>query len=284
MWMNRIFKYNEELFWKKKPKKLSKSDLMVEWNKNSGSIFTELISSTPKESQKFYANHTRNLDPESLSNIENYYSKYGVFVVELYSTDSWRSIRHMEQIPSDDTFRYKWWNYEEKFNKLRKISYQLGYKIGSMVTVHPLKSDCQIVGIKNWSYYHSTSESINAIFTLVYEVNLKERLFNINQIDLVTETKPDIIDDTIRDNFLELLDEGIITYLSNNKYFKGGTAKDCKIIINKKLDSNILFKISEQLMVASLRLKDQGIKLDIIDIKYTPSPFQNEITFFCYHE
>jgi len=161
-----------------------------------------------------------------------------------------------------------WFDAKPIFDRLHKIGASLGYKLGSSVSCDSLNVDTKIVEIVDFAFYEkghsfpSINDSIYPVFTLLYKLEGDDNLHQVNDIDLLTSKSVDnIVDETIKENFYDLLDDNTIEYFSNMKSYRGSSHYECSLKLRKLLTPDILLKVSEMLSIAEKRLKDQGITL-----------------------
>lgn len=168
-----------------------------------------------------------------------------------------------------------WYDQSYHFDKLKKMSDSLGYKIGKQVDIIG-GGYGQISEIVKFAFYKTDGDSCEEKLTLLYKVD--EVYYQITQIELSKENRDNIIDDVIKENFYDLLDDGVISYSSTpiSNVFK------CQIIVNDLTTLSILSRISESLSVAQSRLKDSNIDLEIDNIsKDSNGKKQYVISFTC---
>lgn len=204
----------------------------------------------------FYGKSVPELELEVLNTIivKNLYDK-GVFIRE---TTRWgNEYKFRDNIYGSNTV---WFDQSYHFDKLKKISNALGYKVGKQVDIIG-GGYGQISEIVNFAFYNIKELiSCNEKLTLLYKVD--EVYYQITQIELSKEIKSNIVDDVIRENFYDLIDDETISYSSTpiNNVFK------CAITVNDLTDISVLSKISDSLSVAQNRLKDSNINLTITNI------------------
>ena len=165
-----------------------------------------------------------------------------------------------------------WFDVGDTFISLRKISNGLGYKLNETVYNKIKQRDNKIVEIVNAVFYQKvdgfSSNYIDYCFTLLYKLEDDESYYQIGQLELIdNDDEKNIVDEVIEENFLELIDEGLIDFSSQE--YKGGKAYKCLIKVSKDINPEILFRISECLLVAAKRLNDVGIDIDIKSMKHT---------------
>jgi hypothetical protein len=164
-------------------------------------------------------------------------------------------------------FEY-WFDQSYQFDKLLNISNKLGYKLGKCVVTNKGNSG-KIEEIVRFSFYYTKGRVCLETLTLLYKVG--RIYYQINQLELLNgENFENIVDESIKEHFYDLLDYDIVSYLSTESDIN---VYDCKLIINK-FSTDILHKVTEYLLVADNRLKSLGISTDIKDIsridgKYT---------------
>ena len=91
------------------------------------------------------------------------------------------------------------------------------------------------------------------------------------------EVGTSLIDLAIKENFLDLIDDKTIEYISHEEMYRGKKYYNCEIQIK---ESTPLFKVSEQLMVATERLKDEGFRISLQNINTYDKSIS--IKFSCY--
>jgi hypothetical protein len=153
-----------------------------------------------------------------------------------------------------------WFDQTYQFDKLKKMSDSMGYKIGKQVDIID-GGYGQISEIVKFAFYKTSGgDSCEEKLTLLYKVG--GIYYQITQIELSKENRSNIVDDVIKENFYDLLDDGVISYSSTpiNNVFK------CQIVVNNLVALSILSRVSESLSVAQSRLKDSNIELYIDNI------------------
>ena len=166
-------------------------------------------------------------------------------------------------------------DFSSTFTRLRDINRQMGYNIDSVVFIKSLGKDGVIEDIINFAFYmryfNVAGYMIYPKFTLLYKVKVNDdaefKYFQITQLDLVDRNVDDVsnIESFIRDNFIELSDDGIATTTISKFKSKGYDNFRCLITINK-LDVDNLFKITEQILVAKNRLETEGYNIEVFKI------------------
>lgn len=166
-----------------------------------------------------------------------------------------------------------WFDQSYHFDKLFKISNTLGYKVGKNVNI--IKGGFgQISEIIKFAFYRTGINFCEEQFTLLYKVG--ETYYQITQIELSKENRSNIVDDVIKENFYDLIDDETISYTStsiNNVY-------NCNIIVNDLTSLSILSKVTDTLSVAENRLRDSKISLKVTRIS-TSSNGSYVISFTC---
>lgn len=197
-------------------------------------------------------------------------SRKGVFVEE---EARWGSDYSFQ--PTFSSYNQVWFDQSYQFNKLKKMSDAMGYKIGKQVNIID-GGYGQISEIVKFAFYKlGTLDSCEEKLTLLYKVG--EIYYQITQIELSKdkEVRSNIVDDVIKENFYDLLDDDVISYSStstNNVY-------ECKIIVNNLDTLSILSRIAESLSVAQSRLRDSNILLNITNISKVQGDYT--ISFVC---
>lgn len=166
-----------------------------------------------------------------------------------------------------------WYDVGDLFINLRNISKDLGYNINQSVYVKPTEKDSKITEIINVVFYKwikGMTHTIDECFTLLYKVENDDDYYQIGQLDLIDVKSGDknIVDSVIEENFYDLIDERMIEFSSEEFTQKGNVAYKCLVKVSKDMTPEVLFKISECLLVASKRLNDMGIYIDIESMKH----------------
>lgn len=167
-----------------------------------------------------------------------------------------------------------WYDVGDLFINLRNISKDLGYNINQSVYVKSSEKDSKITEIINVAFYNYTkgmTHTINECFTLLYKVEGDDSYYQIGQLEKIDVSTGDknIVDSVIEENFFELIDENLIEFSSKEFTQKGKVSYECLVKVSKDMTPEVLFKISECLLVASRRLNDMGIFIDIESMKHT---------------
>jgi hypothetical protein len=165
-----------------------------------------------------------------------------------------------------------WFDVGDTFISLRKISNGLGYKLNETVYNKIKQRDSKIVEIVNAAFYQDgfASNYIDYCFTLLYKLEDDESYYQIGQLELIdNDDEKNIVDEVIEENFLELMDDGLISFTSQEITIKGVVNYKCLIKVSKDMTPQILFKISECLLVATQRLNDMNIDIDIKSMKHS---------------
>lgn len=167
------------------------------------------------------------------------------------------------------------------FKDLRLISEKLGYKIGSEVYVAKEGKNFIISGIKNLCLYQISfslfgpynDKNLRTIFTLSYQ--LEEHFgeyirvpgyYQIDDIELVKNVKEiSVVEAAIEDNFIELIDEEVVTFSSTKHRILERSGYECTIHV-KDVDPYILDRVCSQLMLLTKRLEKENISVNIKDI------------------
>lgn len=199
----------------------------------------------------------------------SYIKKRAVFIKDYDNTFHFRDSVYKDEV---------WYDTEPIFKNLHKISDSIGYRIGEKVSVDS-EDDGVISDIKEFAFYYFGIFKIKTKFTLLYKVNGSFK--TINSINLIKGvSNNNIIDDMIKENFLELIDDNIIDYFSEKKISKGKDYFKCKVIIKVGINPDVLFKVSEALMIANNRLKSENI---ILNMKRIGSDEVGQvIEFYCH--
>lgn len=263
--MRYLKSYNEEILWSKKIRKaikgLDKTDMYIS-EKFPGPTVADI---TPDK--VFSGKSVPDLDMDLL---KDYYIKdinnKGVFIhtpEDIYE--------YKFGVSFDDRMEM-WYNQSHFFKKLREISNKLGYKIGTHVDIDRGGSG-EITEIVNFAFYKIGYKSCDERLTLLYKVG--NIYYQITQIEISKEGKSGhIIDDVIKENFYDLLDDDSVSYISEDK----GNMYECKLIIHRFTTSK-LHQVTEHLSIAEARLKDIGITLVVTDISKSNNEYI--ISFTC---
>lgn len=166
-----------------------------------------------------------------------------------------------------------WYDVGDLFINLRNISKDLGYNINQSVYVKPTEKDSKITEIINVAFYNyikGMTHTIDECFTLLYKVEDDDNYYQIDQIEKTDVKSGDknIVDSVIEENFYDLIDEGLIEFSSEEFTQKGKVSYKCLVKVSKDMTPDVLFKISESLLVASKRLNDMGIFIDIESMQH----------------
>jgi hypothetical protein len=161
---------------------------------------------------------------------------------------------------------------DDLFINLNNISDELGYRVNQTVHVLPTGKDSKILEIMNVAFYKTSGYSwMDECFTLLYKVEGDDSYYQVGHLDIIeiSEGDKNIVDEVIEENFFELIDEGLIDFTSEEFTQKGKKSYKCLVKVTKDMTPEVLFKISECLLVASRRLNDIGIYIDIESMKHT---------------
>jgi hypothetical protein len=265
-----LYKYNEEVNWSKSIRRLvkgyNKSDMYIT------EVFPDAKTDSIPDELLFYGYYMSESDMDN----KNYNN---IYIDSKYIEDSNKGVfgykYHYIYAGKDYTFgkpKY-WYDQSNIFVKLKTISDKLGYKINKTVKTNKGNSG-KIEDIVEFSFYYLEKGGCKEILTLLYKVG--KIYYQIKQIELLDDNNGDnLIDETIKENFYELLDTDIITYLSIESDVN---VYECKLIINK-FSTAILYEVIEHLYVADNRLKDLGISTEIQNIYKKDSKYN--IDFIC---
>lgn len=277
--MKYLAKYNEEINWFKKVRKKvtgpTKEDMYIS-EKFPGPTVADI---TPDRLMS-----GKQVPDVSLDLIKDYYikdiSNKGVFV---HTPEDYSHKQYKFKSTFNDSTEV-WYNQSYLFKRLRETSNKLGYKIGTHVDIDRGGSGV-IDEIVNFAFYEVGSHC-HEVLTLLYKVDSFEidketglsqsvpTYYQITQIEKSEVPADNIVDEVIKENFYDLIDENIISYSSVDK----GTIFDCKIVIHS-FSMNRLHQVTEHLSVAESRLKDSNISLQIDDISKSNGEYV--ITFKC---
>jgi len=264
--MRYLKKYNEEILWSKKIRKaikgLDKTDMYIS-EKFPGPTVADI---TPDK--VFSGKAVPDIDMDLL---KDYYikdiSNKGVFI---HTPEDYSHRQYKFSVHFDDT-KEVWYNQSHLFKRLREISNKLGYKIGTHVDIDRGGSG-EITEIVNFAFY-DIGRGCNERLTLLYKVG--NIYYQITQIEISKDGPSGyIVDDIIKENFYELLDDDSVSYTSEDK----GNMFECKLIIHRFTTSK-LHQVTEHLSIAEARLKDIGITLVVSDISKSNSEYI--ISFTC---
>lgn len=253
--MKYLAKYNEEVKWfKKLSKKIKgpdKTDMFVS-EKFPGPTVAEITSDALMSGIK--------VPDTSLYLLKDYYikdiSNKGVFV---HTPEDLRSKQYKFKSTFDSSSEV-WYNQSYIFKRLKAISNKLGYKVGTYVYADNGVSGV-ITEVINFAFYDLTRGGCYEVLTLLYKVGDGDIYYQITQIEKSNEYEDNIVDEVIKENFYELIDENIISYSSVDK----GNFFQCTIVINN-FSMSRLNQVTEQLSIAEMRLKDSNISLEIENI------------------
>lgn len=168
------------------------------------------------------------------------------------------------------------------FKDLRLISEKLGYKIGSEVYVAKEGKNFIISEIKNLCLYQVSfslfgpynDKNLRTIFTLSYQLEHVDECvsrelpgyYQIDGIELVKNVREiSVVEAAIEDNFIELIDDEVVTFSSTKHRVFERSGYECTIHV-KDLDPYILDRVCSQLMLATKRLEKENISVNIKDI------------------
>lgn len=275
--MEHLQSYNEGLFnWRRKKGKTPlhrgfiKDDMYV----SSGIGYTKRIGpSQLKDSNTFYSLRFPDMRLDIIK--QHIVSKrdrgYGKGIFGEFGSYSWNGPQFREK--SDVYNTSVWFDCGDTFNSLRSISDQCGYSLNQAVHVTPTQKDSKIVEIINFSFYRIggwKDEGIDECLTLLYKVEEDDNYYQIGQIEKIeNSSERNIVDEVIEENFLELMDDGLISFTSQEITIKGVVNYKCLIKVSKDMTPQILFKISECLLVAAQRLNDMNIDIDIKSMQHS---------------
>lgn len=266
--VNNIKSYNEESIWNVfktgKAKLYDKSSNLKKKSSNQP-IYT--FRSKKIEDTKF-VNEYGSVSPTDYM---------GTFLIHRNNKD----LSFRDRVYADEL----WFDAKPIFDRLHRINKELGYSIGTAVSSKNLKRDTKIVEVVDFAFYElyrsgfSSGCSISPVFTLLYRLEGDDHLYQVTTIDLLESSKvvDNIVDEVIKENFYDLIDDETIEYVSNEKVYKGIAHYECKIKIKSDITPDSLFRVSELLNIATKRLKDQSITLTIKGIN------TNEINFVCHY-
>lgn len=268
--MKHLRKYNEEAIWD-----------YLKFGKNKLWIKTaNLKKKTGGDLYRFHSKLAKGMIIDRMSPIA-VSGRGGAFVKSTYLYN-WK-----DYVLDDDV----WYDATPIFKRLRNISKNLGYKIGASVNNKTLGMDDKIVDICDFSFYDNTSllSSATPYWTLLYKMEYDGKWYCVDAIDLLDDRrkKDNIVDEVIKENFYDLLDEDLITFSSEKKFNMSNVFFMCEMITSS-YDTSLLKKIFEYLDVAGNRLKDQNIRLTIKSvnsIEYNADGIPKmSIKFNCYQE
>jgi hypothetical protein len=264
--MQYLYSYNEEAKWSKSIRRFikgyNKSDMYImepfEYVREDEIPKDLLFSGMPVSKSKVKSGDFSDIFVTDTSNKGVFVYKWGDYIFD--KTNKTTLIENL-----------KWYDQSYQFDKLNEISNSLGYKIGKSVkTVKGNSGKIEEI-IKFAFYYVSQGTCIEAL-TLLYKVG--KVYYQITQIELLDNDIENLVDETIKEHFYELLDDDIITYVSVESDVN---IYDCKIIINK-FSTNTLHQVSEYLLVAEGRLNDLGVSTEIKDITKIDGKYTIEFT------
>lgn len=260
--MRYLDSFNEEFFFNRKP---NKSNMWISNPKPKIRIPNDFDISL-----RYFSHEVTNISEfrYNLEKVLNKLSIYsaGVIMVKLYGIS-------FTKVHPDN----KWLDYSETFSKLHEISNKLGYKLNKVVSLGDGRFG-KIENIVNFCFYQIVNDiltqNVKTRLTLLYKIEGIGfvTIDDINLADNNIENK-DIDDATIEENFYELIDDSKISLISK----KDESCKIFTLTILKLITPDLLFQISECLLVASNRLKEQNIMLKIDSFS------MNSITFKCYN-
>jgi hypothetical protein len=274
--MKHLTTHNEGLFnWRRNRGKeplhrgFSKDDMYI----SSGIGYKKRIGTSQlKDSNTFYSirfpDMSLNMIKQHIVSKRDIHSK-GIFGdFGSYRTDGPR-YREKSWVKSTSV----WYDCGNIFNSLRNISDQCGYSLNQSVHVTSTQKDTKIVEIVNFSFYKLTgilSDGIDECLTLLYKVEEDDNYYQIGQIEKIEDSpERNIVDEVIEENFLELMDDGLITFKSEEIKIKGVVNYKCYVKVSKDMTPQVLFKISECLLVAAQRLNDINIDIDIKSMQHS---------------
>jgi hypothetical protein len=265
--MKYLAKYNEEVKWFKKLTKAIKG-----FNKKDMFISENFPGPTVADITPDVLMSGLRVPDNSLYLLKDYYikdiSNKGVFLSEEGSYKKKYKFKSSFDISSE-----VWYNQSHIFKRLKDISNQLGYKVGTYVYAENGASGV-ITEIIKFTFYDVGNEYCSEVLTLLYKVG--DIYYQITQIEKSNEYADNIVDEVIKENFYELIDDNIISYSSvdEGNFFK------CSIVINK-FSMSRLNQVTEQLSIAEMRLKDSNISLEIENI-YKNDGEEYTINFKCF--
>jgi hypothetical protein len=162
--------------------------------------------------------------------------------------------------PSGDDI---WFDDSAAFINLHSKSKDIGFIIGSDVTVSDSNEVYKIISIDNFAFYTISSgifeDGINKLYTLLYTLD-NGRKYQPSQLSLSKSTKKiGIVSDYIEDFFLDLIDDKKITYsVSKLKKFTKGEAYQATINCVEMTPESI-----DDVTNRLLRLKQKMTELNI---------------------
>lgn len=164
-----------------------------------------------------------------------------------------------------------WYQDIENFNNLRIINRKMGFNLGTDVYVESLKANTKITKIVNGALYCVNNlvydQGFDYDLTLFYQVSGSNLLYQVTHLEIIKDVTDNVseVDKAIKDNFYDLIDNGIVEFVSIRKKLNMSEIFECKLIINN-IEIESLKNIYTHLDVACKRLLSEGIKLTIKSI------------------
>lgn len=237
-----IRKFNEEAFWRKP----NIDDLYISNPKSipsingpmgeDGYIYGMSVPDLDLAKDIQYLSMSRGIFKKTT----NYFTTYE-FSYDFYKDDIWLNINHV-------------------FPKLRKISDQLGLKVGKLVSNG--HENLTIENINPYVFYIIYNEvfkkGVETICTLCYELSDGKK-YQASKIKLVDgSSEMSIISEEIEDNFLDLIDDNKLVFSCKQDKL----VYKCNLVVTMDTPQ-LLDDISTRLLVMSKRLEIKNIKIKI---------------------
>lgn len=260
--MNHLKGYNEELFWRKR--KHTKDDMYIQQTHKN---WKRMVNEPPK-GKSFAGKHF-----QDFSLIKDYIIKdsidENIFVNN--KGDYFHPYKFKSSVRGDDV----WYDVGNVFEKLRVISDELGYKINTNVVINTTNTINKIVDIQNFTFYEihngTFTQGIDAVFTLVYKVEDDSNWYQIGHLDISPDVaKISVVEDAVKDNFLHLLDEDIIEYVTTKTKY----GYNVDIMFNQDITPDYLDKVTTCLQETSGRLLENNIELIITQLSMSGIQFK----------
>lgn len=195
-----------------------------------------------------------------------YFSKKNIYGGDYFSFDNYLSEGSV------------WFDLTQTYNELKKRNKELGFTLGKTVFVKPLNENRKITKLIDGCLYNINSDishpfdekGINSLHTLFYKVEGSNDFYQITHLEKVdSDVKKLGIEETIGDNFINLIDSEDIYLVTESKYKRNKEYYQTKIETVEKASIEILSNIFSELEQTNIRLKsNEGLSTKIENIEY----------------
>lgn len=272
--MKHLSSFNEGFFDRFKKKVVQKSDLYI------SKINTKEEVNDPSDSKKFYGYKFMDLELAKSKYDDASSLNLGIFIKQ---DDYFEPLKFSKYFNSGNI----WYDYGDVFDRLRKINTELGFNLNSEVYVTPLEKNLKITEIMNGCLYFiknsAFDKSIDYRFTLFFKVEGCNQFFQIEHLELVKDKQSlNLIDETIKSNFFDLIDEDKIEFTSQTFSKKNNEFYLITITSVGKIDTKILKEVSDCLENTRNHFDiSEGLNVVMKDISTTHES-KLKVEFFIY--